>query len=30
MYNDVVSVCSEFYTKHTNALYGQRVEWSEC
>jgi len=30
MYNDVVSVCSEMYTEHTNALCGQRGEWSEC
>ena len=27
MYRDIIAVCSEIHTKHTNALRGQNVEF---
>jgi hypothetical protein len=26
LYRDIIGVCSEIHTKHTNTLYGQNVE----
>jgi len=26
LYREIIAVCSEIYTKHTNALCGQNVE----
>jgi hypothetical protein len=27
LYREVIAVCSEIHTKHTNTLYGQNVEF---
>ena len=30
LYSEIIAVCSEIHTKHTNTLCGQNVEFFDC